>query len=196
MTKGVAENFLVVLTKDERAAKRRIVWTTLVTASLGLFTWLLVDRRLEDAWFGTGLTAFLGAVFAGVAVGTLRGRIKYHHRYEESLRFSWNRWMRFSVSAPSAHAIYRQVNGRAPQPSVWKAALLLGFVLFASFITMVVTLLDPSTAMNASSLFMLYGGLAGFALSDAVVFRHWAHRFRSEVTAMVKRGDLPVWGVV
>jgi hypothetical protein len=196
MTKGVAENFLVVLTKDERAATRRIVWTSLVTVFLTLFTWLLVDRRLEDAWFGTGLTAFFAAVFVGVAVGALRGRMRYHHRFEESLRFAWNRWMRYSVSAPSAHAIYRQVNGRAPQPSVWKAALALGVVLFASFIVMVVTLLDPSTPLTASSLFVLYGALAGFALADAVVFRHWAHRFRVEVTEMVRRGDLPVWGVV
>jgi len=194
--KGVAENFLVVLAKDERAARRRMAWSVAIMATLGLLAWLLVDRRLEGAWFGTGLTSFLTAAFAGVALGALRARLKYHHRYEESLRFSWNRWMRFSVSAPSAHAIFRQVAGRAPQPSVWKAALALAFVLFASFVMMVVTLLDPSTALNASAMFVLYGALGGFALSDAVVFGHWARRFRLEVTEMVKRGELPVWGVV
>lgn len=189
MPRGVNDHFLTIL-KNERKGALRAVLTALALAPVAYFMAELTDLALA----GVVVWLAAGALALGVALGLLWARHRTN-RYNESLRLTWNQWMRMSMSSTRVAEVARQVQDKPPRRAPWGAAwglmVVLNGALFAALWAEVAWGLEFGavvTALNGVTL----GALAGYA---AWHWR-WAGQFSKALDELVAEGQVGLWGEV
>lgn len=189
MPRGVTDQFLNIL-KNERKGSVRVAVTAAV---LSVFAYFMAELT-DGPFFGNVVLLALLTLAVGVGLGALYGRHQTK-KYNESLRDSWNAWMRMSLSCASVDEVASHVAAKRRLPQLagagWGAMLLLNGLLFA-FLWVEVSWATvfglAVTTLNGLAL----GGLAGHALWN---FR-WASQFNKALDELISEGQVGLWGEV
>lgn len=189
MPRGVTDQFLKIL-KNERKGNVRAAVTAAV---LSVFAYFMAELTDEPLLGHVVLVAVLALAAGGVA-GALYGRHQTR-KYNDSLRDSWNAWMRMSLSCTSVDEVASHVAAKRRLPQLagvgWGAMLLLNGLLFAFLwveVAWATTFGLAVTTVNGLAL----GALAGHALWS---FR-WAAQFNQALDEMISEGQVGLWGEV
>jgi hypothetical protein len=189
MPRGVTDQFLKILSNERRAGLR----TALACAALVPLAYFMAELT-DQPLLGWVVMATLLALAAGAGLGIAWA----HHRqkaYNDSLRQSWNAWMRMSLSCARVDEVARHVaqKGRAPPLANvgWAALLVANAVLFlalwseASWGTAYGVMVAHATRLTL-------GAAAGHALWT----RHWSGQFAKALDDLITEGQVGLWGEV
>jgi hypothetical protein len=150
----------------------------------------LTDQPL----FGAVAWLALASLAAGLALGLLHGW-RTTKRYNESLRASWNQWMRMSLSCARVDEVSRHVEARgraAPLAGAgWGALFLANVLLFAALWTEAAWAAALGAAVAVANGLVL-GTLAGHAAWNL----EWSRRFSRALHEMLGKGEIGMWGEV
>lgn len=189
MPRGVSDQFLKILTNERRLGLR----TALFCAGLLPFAYFMAE--LTDApLMGWVVLATLLALAGGVAAGILHAQ-RRHKTYNESLRQSWNAWMRMSLSCNRVEEVARHVEAKGSAPPVasvgWSGLLLANALLFlALWFEASWSLVYGVMVATANGLTL--GAVAGHALWT----RRWSGQFAKALDELVTEGQVGLWGEV
>lgn len=189
MPHGVSDQFLRILRNERKGSVRAIV---LAAALLPLAYFM---AELTDQSF-LGLIVWLAflALAAGAAAGVLWARHQTA-KYNDSLRQSWNQWMRMSLSCARVDEVSRHVEARGRAAPVagagWGALFAANALLFVALwvnAPWAVTLGAAVTVANG----LVLGTLAGRAAWSL----GWSRRFSKALHEMLGKGEIGMWGEV
>lgn len=189
MPRGVTDQFLKILAHERKLAAR----TVLVMGILALpvyFMAELTDRPLLGAVVWLAALAFAVGAACGIAHAWRRTV-----RYNESLRASWNQWMRMSLSASRVDQVARHVEMRGAAPAIagigWTALFAANVLLFWSLWVEAAWGLALGGAVTTANGLVL-GALVGEALWDL----RWSMQFSRALHEMLGKGEIGMWGEV
>jgi hypothetical protein len=187
MPRGVTDQFLRILENE----KKRNLRAGLGMGALFVFAYFMAE--LTDApLFGRVVMLAILALVLGAGAG-----LYWAHRqteaYNESLRASWNQWMRMSLSCDRVDEVARHVaqKGKAlPIAGVgWTALFLANAILFVVLWnewTYAVAFGAAVTAANG----VVLGAITGKSLWDL----RWANQFAGALDELVSEGQVGLWG--
>ena len=189
MPRGVTDQFLKILSNERRGGLRTAL-ACLGLVPLAYFMAELTDQPL----LGWVVLATLVALLAGAGLGVAWA----HHRHKawnESLRQSWNAWMRMSLSCDRVDEVARHVadKGKAPPAASlgWAALLVANAVLFLALWSEAPWALAYGAAVAVANGLTL-GAVAGHALWT----RHWSGQFAKALDDLITEGQVGLWGEV
>ena len=189
MPHGVNDQFLRIL-KNERRGSLRAVGLAMALLPLAYFMAELTD----EAFLGVIVWLAFAALAAGAALGVLYGRHQTT-RYNESLRQSWNAWMRMSSSCARIDEVARHVQNKERSVSLRGAAtallILLNGVLFALLWAEVFFALEFGAVVTA-----LNGIVLGFLAGHAIWNWRWTEQFSRALDELISEGRVGLWGEV
>lgn len=189
MPRGVTDQFLRILQRERSTSVRTAL------SMLGLFFFAYFMAELTDGpLLGAVVVLALVMAIVGLAVGVLWGRHRTE-RYNDSIRASWNAWMRMSLSCASVEEVARHVANRPRAPPVagvgWAALFLANALLFvllwfeASFAVVFGVMVTTANGL-------VLGALAGNALWSL----RWIAQFSKAIDELIAQGQLGMWGEV
>lgn len=189
MPNGVNDQFLRIL-KNERKGSLR---AALLAAALVPVAYFMAELT-DQAFLGIVVWVAAGALALGAALGVLWGRHQTR-KYSESLRQSWNAWMRMSSSCARIDEVARHVENKHRSISLRGAAtallVLLNGVLFAMLWAEAVFALELGVVVTA-----LNGIVLGFLAGHAVWSWRWTAQFSKALDELISEGRVGLWGEV
>lgn len=189
MPRGVTDQFLRILAHEKRSGLR----TVLAMGGLSVFAYFMAELT-DQPLFGAVVWLALAALVAGLVAGAAYGW-RTTTRYNESLRASWNQWMRMSLSCARVDEVSRHVESRgraAPLAGVgWGALFAANVVLFAALWSGAAWAVAFGAGVTVANGLVL-GTLAGRAAWSL----GWARSFSKALHEMLGRGEIGLWGEV
>lgn len=189
MPRGVTDRFLSILSHERRMGLR----TALVCLALVPLAYFMAE--LTD---GPLLGWVVLATFLSLAAGAGLGAWWAHRRtarYNESLRESWNSWMRMSLSCARVDEVARHVEDKgAPLPVAnvgWSALLLANGLLFAAL-----WFETPWASAYGVMVAVANGMSLGAVAAHALWTRHWSGQFAKALDDLITEGQVGLWGEV
>ena len=189
MPHGVSDQFLKILGNEKKGSLRAIA-LALALVPLAYFMAELTDQAF------VGLVVWLVAVSlaVGVAGGLLWGRHQTA-RYNESLRASWNAWMRMSLSCARVDEVARHVENKRAHSSLRGIAsallVVLNGVLFALLWA------EAAFALEFGAIVTLLNGIVlGFLAGHAAWSWRWTAQFSKALDELIGSGQVGLWGEV
>lgn len=193
MPRGVTDQFLAILATERQAGLR----TALVCLGLVPFAYFMAELT-DQPLFGHVVLATFLALALGAAAGVLHAQ-RRQSRYNESLRQSWNAWMRMSLSCRRVDEVARHVD---PRPAAvarlahvanagWAALLVANALLFAALWSEA-TWAHAYGVMVAVANGLALGAVAGHALWT----RRWSGQFSKALDELVTEGQVGLWGEI
>lgn len=187
MPNGVNDQFLRIL-KNERKGSIRAIALAIALVPLAYFMAELTDH----AFLGVVVILAALALVAGGALGVLWGR-HLTTTYNESLRQSWNAWMRMSLSCARIDEVARHVRNKERALSLRGAAaallIVLNGVLFAVLWSEVAWGLELGAIVTA-----LNGVVLGFLAGHAIWNWRWTAQFSKALDDLISAGQVGLWG--
>lgn len=189
MPRGVTDQFLKILAHERRQGLR----TALVCAGLVPAAYFMAELT-DQPLLGWVVLATLVGVAGGVALG-----LGYAHRvqarYNESLRQSWNAWMRMSLSCARVDEVARHVaeKGRAPPVAsiAWTSLLVANALLFLAL------WFEAPWALTYGVMVCVANGLSlGAVAGHALWTRRWSSQFTKALDDLITDGQVGLWGEV
>ena len=189
MPHGVNDQFLRIL-KNERKGALRAAVLALALLPLAYFMAELTDQ----AFLGVVVRLALGALALGVGAGLLWGRHQTK-RYNESLRQSWNAWMRMSTSCARIDEVARHVQNKGRGLALHGAAtallIVLNGVLFA------VLWAEAGWGLAFGAIVTVLNGLVlGGLVGHAAWSWRWTGQFTKALDELITEGRVGLWGEV
>lgn len=189
MPNGVNDQFLRILKNETKSSIRAIV-LALALVPIAYFMAELTD----DAFLGIVVWVSAGALAIGIALGLLWGRHETRN-WNESLRQSWNAWMRMSSSCARIDEVARHVRNKRRSVSLRGAAtallILLNGVLFAMLWA------EASFSLELGAIVTgLNGIVLGFLAGHAVWNWRWTAQFSKALDDLISEGSVGLWGEV
>lgn len=187
MPRGVGKDFLLLLQGEHDAARARL----LVFLALGLLL-------LVPAWFlwqPLGPAVHVAGWLVGLGVGALAG-MRTSRTYEDSLRGTWNRWMRLAPACETVPELARKVRGRS---GVWRTAWVasgLTILWCVELLLLALAFVDVHSAAYAVPVIATNGLLVGVVSGHHIRLLTWTRSFRRSLDEMVRAGEIGVWGAV
>lgn len=189
MPRGVTDQFLKIL-KNERKGNVRAAVTAAVLSVFAYFMAELTDEPL----FGHVVLLALLALALGAGLGVLYAR-RQTKKYNDSLRDSWNAWMRMSLSCERVDEVASHVAQKRRLPQLagagWGSLLVLNGALFAFLWVELAWASAFGLAVTALNGLVL-GALAGHALWNL----RWASQFNKALDELISEGQVGLWGEV
>lgn len=189
MPHGVNDQFLRIL-KNERKGSLRAVALAIALLPLAYFMAELTDE------------AFLGAIVwiavLALVVGAVGGVLWARHRtnlYNESIRLSWNAWMRMSTSCARIDEVARHVANKRDQVGLRSAAAALLVVLNGALFGFLWAEVDWALAFGAV-VTGLNGMVLGFLAAHAIWHWRWTTHFSKALDELLSEGQVGLWGEV
>lgn len=189
MPHGVNDQFLRIL-KNERKGSLRAALLALGLVPLAYFMAELTDEPF------LGLVVWLA--FAALALGVVLGLLWGRHRtasYNESLRTSWNAWMRMASSCARIDEVARHVQNKRAHASLAGAATALVVVLNGALFAALWAEATWGLAFGA-----IVTGLNGLALGAIAGHAAWSWRwtgqFSKALDELISDGKVGLWGEV
>lgn len=187
MPRGVTDQFLKILENERKHSVR----TTIAMAALFVLAYFMAELT-DQPLFGPIVLLAIVTLLVGIALGGTWGW-RTTTKYNESLRESWNAWMRMSLSATSVNEVSRNVKNKGkpwPVASVgWSLLLLANVALFVALWTEQPWGLTLGAAVTTANGLTL-GALVGTSLWN---FR-WSKQFGSALDELVTEGQVGLWG--
>ena len=189
MPHGVNDQFLRIL-KNERKGAIRAALLALALVPLAYFMAELTDR----AFLGVVVWLTAGALALGLGAGLLWGRHQTK-AYNESLRQSWNAWMRMSTTCARIDEVARHVHNKGARVALHGAAtallIVLNGVLFA------ILWAEASWGLQFGAIVTILNGvvLGGLAGHAAWSWR-WTGQFTKALDELITEGRVGMWGEV
>ncbi len=185
MPRGVAKDFIQLLSGAQRSGRMRVIMLFVLALILFIPAWLL--------WSPFGAVIHGTVLLVGLGIGALFGW-RTSRGYEDSMRGTWNQWMKLAPACENVPELARKVRGASTTFRVaWIAALLtllwaaeLGLLVLAFMEAGSAAFSIPVIAANA----LFVGGLAGYQ----VRLLTWTRTFRHSLDEMVRAGEIGVWG--
>ena len=189
MPRGVTDQFLKILTHERRAGLR----TALACAALVPLAYFMAELT-DGPLLGWVVLATVLALAGGAAAGVAWA----HHRqkaYNESLRRSWNAWMRMSLSCTRVDEVARHVADKGKAPPVaslgWAGLLVANAVLFLAL------WFEAPWAAAYGVMVAVGNGLSlGAVAGHALWTRHWSGQFAKALDDLITEGQVGLWGEV
>lgn len=189
MPNGVNDQFLRILKNEKKGSIRAII------LAIGLLPLAYFMAELTDqAFLGMIVWLAIGALVVGVGLGLLWG----HHqtkRYNESLKQSWNAWMRMSSSCARIDEVARHVQNKQRSVSLRGAAtallIILNGVLFA-----LLWFEAPFDLEFGAIVTGMNGLVLGFLAGHAVWNWRWTAQFSKALDELISDGAVGLWGEV
>lgn len=187
MPRGVTEQFVRLL-RLETKARLRTALGMLALAPLAYFMAEMTDRPL----LGRAVWITAASLVVGLLAGLLWGRHRAH-RYNESLKASWNAWMRMSLSSGSVDEVDRHVREKPRHPAfagaAWAAFLLMNGLLFLAL------WVEVPWAFPYGAIVGALNGLAlGLVLGRALWALRWTREFAKALDELMATGQVGLWG--
>lgn len=189
MPRGVSDQFLKILTNERRLGLR----TALVCAGLVPLAYFMAELT-DEPLMGWVVVASLVALVVGVAAGIAYAE-RLHKRYNESLRQSWNAWMRMSLSCSRVDEVARHVAEKTTAPPTvslaWSGLLLANALLFLAL------WFEASWAVAYGVMVAVANGATlGVVAGHALWTRRWSGQFAKALDELVTEGQVGLWGEV
>ena len=189
MPHGVNDQFLRIL-KNERNGSLRAVLLAVALLPLAYFMAELTD----EAFVGIIVWISAAAIAIGVGLGILWGRHQTKV-YNDSLRQSWNAWMRMSSSCARIDEVARHVENKQRAVSLRGAAtallIILNGVLFALLWAEALFAVELGAVVTA-----LNGLVLGFLAGHAIWSWRWTAQFSKALDELISEGSVGLWGEV
>ena len=189
MPRGVTDQFLRILAHERRTGLR----TVLAMGGLSVIAYFMAELT-DQPLFGAVVWLALLSLVLGLVAGGVHGW-RTTQRYNESIRASWNQWMRMSLSCARVDEVSRHVEARGRAAPVagagWGALFAANALLFAALwmdAPWAVTLGAGVTVANG----LVLGALAGSAAWSL----GWARSFSKALHEMLGKGEIGMWGEV
>lgn len=189
MPHGVSDHFLRIL-KNERRGSVRALALAVALLPLAYFMAELTDQ----AFLGIVVWTAAGALALGAALGIAWG----HHqtsRYNQSLRQSWNAWMRMSLSCARIDEVARHVQNKHRSVSMRGAASALLVVLNAALFAILWAEMGWGLEFGAV-VTAINGIVLGFLAGHAVWSWRWTAQFSRALDELISEGSVGLWGEV
>lgn len=189
MPRGVTDQFLKILRNERRHGLR----TALACAGLAPLAYFMAELT-DQPLFGWVVLAAFAALAAGAGLGFWHAT-RRHRRYEESLRASWNAWMRMSLSCERIDEVARHVRERGGPRHVanvgWSGLLIANALLFLAL------WFAAPWALSYGVMVAVANGLTlGAVCAHALATRRWSGRFAKALDELVTEGQVGLWGEV
>lgn len=189
MPRGVTDQFLKILAHERRSATR----TMLAVAGLSLLAYVMAELT-DEALVGAVVALAILALVAGLAAGMAHA---WHQtrRYGESMRASWNQWMRMSLQATRIEEVARGVELRSRAPALagvgWTALFCANVLLFWAL--WVEAAWSPAFGAAVT---VANGLVLGALLGGALWSLQWSARFSRTLHEMLGKGEIGLWGEI
>lgn len=189
MPRGVTDQFLKILQHERRSNLR----TALAMAGLSLVAYFMAELT-DQPLLGAVVWLALGSLLVGAGAG-LAYAWRQTRAYNESLRASWNQWMRMSLSCARVDEVARHVQARGRATPVANVGWGL---LFAANATLFGALwADAAFALLLGAAVAVANGLVLGTLAGRAVWNlEWSRRFSTALHEMLGRGEIGLWGEV
>lgn len=189
MPRGVTDQFLRILRRERKASLRTAL------TMLGLFAFAYFMAELTDGpLLGTVVILAFATLVAGVVCGMLLGW-RRTRRYNESIRRSWNAWMRMSISCASVDEVARGVADKPRAPplaGVGWAALFLANALLFLFLWFELSFALVFGVMVTTANGLALGAVTGYAVWNV----RWTRQFSRALDDLIEQGQVGMWGEV
>lgn len=189
MPRGVTDQFIRILRQERKTSLR----TALTMLGLSFFAYFMAEMTDQPR---AGAVVLLAAV--ALVMGLAAGLAWGHHktkRYNESLRDSWNAWMRMSLSCSTVEDVARSVAHKPRAPPVagvgWATLFLANALLFL-FLWFELSFALVFGVMVTTANGLVLGGLIG----DALWNLRWTSQFHRALDEMLNHGQIGLWGEV
>lgn len=189
MPHGVNDQFLRIL-QNERKGSVRAVALALALVPIAYFMAELTDEPF------LGIVVWLTAL--ALACGGALGVAWARHRtaqYNESLRLSWNAWMRMSTSCARIDEVARHVANQREHVGLRSAAAALLIVLNGALFGSLWTEIEWATALGIVVTAM-NGLVLGFLAGHAIWHWRWTAQFSKALDELLANGQVGLWGEV
>lgn len=189
MPRGVTDQFLKILAHERRAGLR----TALACAGLVPLAYFMAELT-DQPLLGWVVLATLLALALGAGLGVAYAHRRQRH-YNESIRRSWNAWMRMSLSCNTVDEVARHVDDKGKAPPVaslgWAALLVANAVLFLAL------WLEAPWSLAYGVLTCVANGVAlGAVAAHALWTRRWTGQFSKALDDLITEGQVGLWGEV
>lgn len=189
MPRGVTDQFLKILAQERRAAIKTMAGMGGLSL-LAYFMAEMTDGPLVGAVVALAILSLVLGLAAGAGYAYVRTK-----RYGESLRASWNQWMRMSLHATRVDEVARQVELRGKAPALagvgWTALFAANALLFWAL--WVEAALAPALGAAVT---VANGLVLGTLAGQAAWSLQWSARFSRTLHEMVGKGEIGMWGEV
>lgn len=187
MPRGVGKDFMDLLQGCQSTERTRVIVLFVVGLLLGGPAFFL--------WQPLGVVVHYGALLVGLSLGYLVG-MRTSRRYEDSLRGTWNQWMRLAPACETVQELARKVRGGSGVGrTAWIAAFLT--LLWAAELGLLVLAFMGTGAMAFSLPVIVANGLlVGLIAGYHIRLLSWTRAFRRSLDDMVQAGEIGVWGAV
>lgn len=189
MPHGVNDQFLKILKNERKGSLRAIV----LAASLLPLAYFMAELT-DQAFVGIVVRLAFVSLAVGLAGGLLWGRHQTH-TYNESLRQSWNAWMRMSLSCARIDEVARHVQNKRKAIALASIAGALLVVLNAALFAALWA--EAGWALELGAIVTgLNGIVLGFLAAHAAWSWRWTAQFNHALDELITSGQVGLWGEV
>lgn len=183
----MTDQFLKILDNEKRTSLKSAL-TMLALFAFAYFLAELTDEPLAGrVVLLAGASLFLG-ILGGLALAWRRTQ-----QYNESLRESWNSWMRMSLSSTRIADVSRQVQEKGQRVPI--NGVLWGVLFLANAAAFAMLWFENANGYAASAVVTTVNGLVlGGIVGGAVWNLRWAAQFHKALDELMAEGELGVWG--
>ncbi len=185
MPRGVAKDFIQLLNGAQRVGRMRVITLGVLALVLFVPAWFL--------WAPLGAIVHGGVLLAGIGLGALLGW-RTCRGYEDSMRGTWNQWMRLAPACENVPELARKVRGASTTFRVAWIAALLTLLWAAELGLLVLAFMDTSSAAFSIPAIAANGLFVGALLGYHIRILGWTRTFRHSLDDMVRAGEIGVWG--
>lgn len=189
MPHGVSDQFLRILGNERKGSLRAIA----LAIALLPFAYFMAELT-DDPFLGLVVWLAALALAGGAAIGVLWARHQTA-RYNESLRQSWNQWMRMSLSCASVHEVAAHVHNKRSQVGLRGVAaamlVILNGALFAFLWSALPWAFEFGVIVTATN-----GLVLGFLAGHAAWSWRWTSQFTKALDELINEGRVGLWGEV
>lgn len=187
MPHGVSDHFLRILQAERKGSVRAVV----LAAALVPLAYFMAELT-DEAFVGRVVWIAFLAIGLGVGAGLLWGR-HLTTRYNDSIRKSWNAWMRMSLSCGRLDEVARNVRNERRSVALGGAAtallIVVNAVLFALLWAEVSWALAFGAVVTATN-----GIVLGFLAGHAIWSWRWTAQFSKALDELITDGQVGLWG--